>query len=112
MQNDTISRSALVADLESFKVPMGDPVLRFLVDRVIERVKAQPGVEQAPLKIDEWDETDSRKLYDAAKAALAKVPEPERWCCECRYFELSAADAPCCYCSDQQHWEAASHENL
>lgn len=44
MQNDTISRSALVADLESFKVQMGDPVFRFLVDRVIERVKAQPGV--------------------------------------------------------------------
>lgn len=90
MQNDTISRSALVADLESFKVPMGDPVLRFLVDRVIERVKAQPGVEEVP----------------------EPEPEPERWCCECRYFERSAADAPCCYCSDNQHWEAASHENL
>lgn len=44
MQNDTISRSDLVAELESFKVAAGDPVLRVLVDRVIGIVKAQPGV--------------------------------------------------------------------
>lgn len=47
MQNDTISRSALVAELEAFKMSMGDPVIRFIVDRVIELVKAQSGVEVA-----------------------------------------------------------------
>lgn len=46
MQNDTISRSALVAELEAFKMSMGDPVIRFIVDRVIELVKAQSGVSQ------------------------------------------------------------------
>ena len=49
MQNDIISRSALVAELEGFKMSMGDIVLRFVVDRVIERVKAQPGVDAAPM---------------------------------------------------------------
>lgn len=47
MQNDTISRSALVADLERYKELIANPVLRFLMDQVIERVKAQPGVEVA-----------------------------------------------------------------
>lgn len=40
MQNDTISRSALVAELEAFKMSLGDVVLRLIVDRVIEIVKA------------------------------------------------------------------------
>ena len=39
MQNDTISRSALVAELECYKMSLGDIVLRFIVDRVIEIVK-------------------------------------------------------------------------
>ena len=38
--NDLISRSALIAELESFKVSLADVVLRFLVNRVIEIVKA------------------------------------------------------------------------
>lgn len=45
MQNDIISRSALVADLKCFKAFLGDVVLGFVVDRVIERVEAQPAVE-------------------------------------------------------------------
>ena len=88
MQNDTISRSALVADLESFKVQMGDPVLRYLVDRVIERVKVQPGVEVAP------------EIFI------------EKRCGTCRYFEQSAADFPCCACyhpdsAAPTRWEVA-----
>jgi hypothetical protein len=39
MENDTISRSALVAELEAFKMSLGDVVLRYIVDRVIELVK-------------------------------------------------------------------------
>lgn len=42
MQNDSISRSALVAELECFKMSLGDAVLRLIVDRIIERVKAHP----------------------------------------------------------------------
>ena len=37
--NDTISRSALIAELEAFKMSLGDVVLRFVVDRVIDVVK-------------------------------------------------------------------------
>lgn len=37
--NDTISRSALVAELEAFKMSLSDVVLRFVVDRVIGLVK-------------------------------------------------------------------------
>lgn len=37
--NDMISRSALIAELEAFKMSLGDIVLRFVVDRVIDVVK-------------------------------------------------------------------------
>lgn len=39
--DDMISRSALVAELEAFKMSMGDIVLRFVVDRVIDLVRQQ-----------------------------------------------------------------------
>ena len=41
--NDLISRDALIDELEAFKVSLGDIVLGWLVDRVIERVKQMPG---------------------------------------------------------------------
>jgi hypothetical protein len=37
--NDTISRSALIAELEAFKMSLADVVLRYVVDRVIDVVK-------------------------------------------------------------------------
>lgn len=37
--NDMISRSALIAELEAFKMSLGDVVLRYIVDRVIDVVK-------------------------------------------------------------------------
>jgi hypothetical protein len=37
--DDLISRSALVAEMEAFKMSLGDIVLRFIIDRVIELVK-------------------------------------------------------------------------
>lgn len=46
MRNDLISSSALLAELEGFKLSLGDIFFRMIVDRVIERVKAQPAVEQ------------------------------------------------------------------
>lgn len=45
MQNDLISRSELIAQLEGFKFALGDVFFQMVVDRVIERVKAQPAVE-------------------------------------------------------------------
>ena len=42
---DLISRSALVADLECLRAAMADPVLRLVLDRVIERVKSRPAAE-------------------------------------------------------------------
>ena len=40
--HDLISRGALIAELEGFKVSLGDIVLGWVVDRVIERVKQAP----------------------------------------------------------------------
>lgn len=41
---DLIDRAKLIADLEAFKLSLGDIVFGFVVDRVIEQVKAQPKV--------------------------------------------------------------------
>ena len=46
--NDLISRSELIAQLEGFKLSLGDVILRFVVDRVIDRVKALPAAEVGP----------------------------------------------------------------
>lgn len=88
MQNDTISRSALIAELEAFKTSMGDVVLRFIVDRIIGIVKALPGAKVTPESF------------------------VEKRCGTCRYFEQSAADFPCCACYQPDsaaptHWEVA-----
>lgn len=73
MQNDTISRSALVAELECYKMSLGDIVLRFVVDRVIDIVKAHPGV------------------------ALPKYPVIK--CCDsCIHFAVRPEDEPCVSC--------------
>lgn len=41
--NDMISRSALIAEMEAYKMSLGDIVLRFVVDRVIDVVKGFKG---------------------------------------------------------------------
>ena len=41
--NDMISRGELIEDLRAFKVSLGDIVLGWVVDRVIERVEQMPG---------------------------------------------------------------------
>lgn len=48
MKDDLISRAALIAALEGFRVFLGDIVFGWVVDRIIELVKQQPGVEVAP----------------------------------------------------------------
>lgn len=48
MKDDLISRSALIKELEGFKFTLGDIILGWVLDRVIERVKQQPAVEVAP----------------------------------------------------------------
>lgn len=117
---DLIDRTALVADLECFKVSMGDPVLKLIVARVIDRVKVQPEVKLASLKTDEWAETDSRKLYDVAKGALASARGEFRGvkkCSNCKHFDESASDYPCCRCTlcgdgEPTLWEMMPFENL
>lgn len=44
--NDLISRSKLIEELEAFKVSLGDIVLGWVVDRVIERVEQMPGADK------------------------------------------------------------------
>ena len=46
MQNDTISRSALIAELERFKLSIEDIFLQFLVNWIIRIIKALPAVEE------------------------------------------------------------------
>lgn len=43
--DDMISRSALIAELERFKLSIGDIFLQFLVNRIIVIIKALPAVE-------------------------------------------------------------------
>lgn len=87
MQSDTISRSALVAELEAFKMSLGDIVLRFIVDRVIEIVKAHKAVEEAP------PESESEQL--------------EIFSCEnCVHSDVAWKDEPCCDCNGHDKWVA------
>lgn len=51
MNDDLISRSALIVQLEGLKVSLGDVVLGWVLDRVIERVQAQPAVEVPDEKV-------------------------------------------------------------
>lgn len=44
--NDLIDRTELIAQLECFKVSLGDVVLGWVVDRVIGIVKTLPTVEE------------------------------------------------------------------
>jgi hypothetical protein len=46
--DDLISRSEVIAQLEGFKLSLGDIFLRFVVDRAIERVRDIPAAEVAP----------------------------------------------------------------
>lgn len=43
--NDSISRSKLIAELEQFKIFLGDICFGWVVDRIIEKIKRMPGVE-------------------------------------------------------------------
>lgn len=85
MKDDTISRSALVAELECYKMSLGDLVLRFVVDRVIEIVKAHKAEEEAP----------------------PAAPEPvSRTCYTCRHVNNPVSKHPCRTCGLHENWEA------
>ena len=45
MQNDLISRSRLIAELEAFKISLRDIVFGWVIDRVIELIRQQPTAE-------------------------------------------------------------------
>jgi len=95
MQNDTISRSALVAELEAFKMSMGDIVLRFIVDRVIERVNAQPVVESLAATPEEQQPVEASNRENVQ-------------CAGCKYHDLTFLQEPCKSCGffgDRCCWE-------
>lgn len=50
MMNDLISRSALVAELESFKNSLGDVFFMMIVNQIIRRVEQMPAAEGVPSK--------------------------------------------------------------
>jgi hypothetical protein len=89
MKDDTISRSALIAELECFKVACGDVVIRVIVDRIIGIVKAHPGlVEPEPETEPETEQSE------------------ERWCSDCVHFDLGLLEEPCRSCVDHDKWVA------
>lgn len=73
--DDLISRSALIAELEAFKMSMNDIVLRFVVDRVIDLVKNFQVKETQP------------------------AIQVQRNCNTCRYASMSCFKEPCKGCS-------------
>ena len=85
--NDLISRSGLVAELETFKMSLGDVVLRFIVDRVIKLVKEFQTKEEPPAK--EW-----RPPYYA-----------QRGCTSCRHVAKNWSEEPCKGCNILTGWK-------
>ena len=87
---DLIDRTALVEELERFKVSVPDPVLRLVVARVIDRVKVQPVVD----------------------APVVRVPV-ELSCDTCKHLGKSAHRDPCASClagEDYRNWEWADED--
>lgn len=85
--NDTISRSAIIAELEAYKMSLGDIVLRFVVDRVIDVVKNFKVKEEPP---------------------APKQVVQHRDCMTCKYLYDPFAGEPCQSCSvdnGYKNWE-------
>ena len=84
---ELIDRTALIEELESFKVSVPDPVLRLVVARVIDRVKVQPMVDAPVIRV----------YVDMA-------------CDTCKHVHCLCTDDPCksCISSSENHpnWEA------
>lgn len=87
MNEDTISRSALIVELEAFKMSLGDIVLRYIVDRVIELVKNFQVKEDPPAK--EW-----RPTYYT-----------QRGCPTCRHVAKNWFEGPCRGCNILTGWK-------
>lgn len=66
---DLIDRAKLVAELTAFKVSLNDIVLGHVLDRVIERVKAQPAADVKQETFLEW-RTAAAEKEKKRKAAL------------------------------------------
>lgn len=84
--NDMISRSALIAELEAFKMSLGDIVLRFVVDRVIDLVKN----------------------FQVKETQPAEKKEPPRLvragCQSCKHVAKNWAEEPCVNCHASNGW--------
>lgn len=87
MKDDTISRSALIAELECFKVACGDVVIRVIVDRIIGIVKAHKAVEEAP----PGSESEQLEILS---------------CENCVHSDVAWKDEPCCDCNGHDKWVA------
>lgn len=84
---DLIDRTALVEELEGLKAILGDVFLGMVVERAIERVKAQPVVE----------------------ITVVRVPV-EIGCDTCKHLSCGVAEDPCNICiarAQNTEWEWA-----
>lgn len=78
MRKDLISRSALLAELEGFKLSLGDIFFQMIVNRVIERVKEQQTV---------GTRKDKHGLkpcpFCGGKATVMQIPDSDLWTVGC-----------------------------
>lgn len=93
---DLIDRTALVAELEGLKAILGDVFLGMVVERAIERVKAQPVV------------LFGMDLAAASESTTATMGE----CLTCKHWQSPMTSEPCASCGLGCHrlgrnWEAA-----
>jgi hypothetical protein len=77
--DDMISRSALIAELEAFKMSLGDIVLRFVVDRVIDVVK-------------------NFQVKEVQLDAVQNHTTERRECCTCKHEAKPSCTLPCYDC--------------
>ena len=84
--DDLISRSALVAELQAFKMSMGDVILGFVVDRVIERVKDQSAAVTSCQNCEYYREPEEGDFLGVCRGGVAvsnmaeTYPEPDYFC--------------------------------
>lgn len=67
---DLIDRAKLIADLETFKLSLGDIVFGYVVDRVIDQVKAQPAAEVKKETFLDWRSVETEKAKKKRNDAM------------------------------------------
>lgn len=70
---DLIDRPKLIQELEAFKISLNDMVLGYVLDRVIERVKAQPAAAVKPETFLDWRAAAAEKEKKRKDSMIAII---------------------------------------